>query len=81
MLPGIGPAEVILMLGVAVVVVAVPLYAVIDATRRPAEQFMLRGRGKRVWVVVLALAVVVPLGFLVSAWYLLGVRPQFQPAL
>lgn len=57
-----------------VVALAVQAWALVDAARRPEEQLAQRG-GKTLWVVLLAVFLVVPGGFLLGLVYLLAVRP------
>jgi len=57
-----------------VVALAVQVWALVDAARRPESHLAQRG-GKTLWVVMLAVFLVVPGGFLLGLVYLLTVRP------
>ena len=54
---------------------AVQVWALVDAARRPEEHLAQRG-GKTLWIVLLAFFLVVPGGFLLGLVYLLAVRPR-----
>ncbi len=54
---------------------ALQVVALVDATRRPDEALAARG-GKTLWIVLLAVALVVPGGFVLGLVYLLAVRPR-----
>jgi hypothetical protein len=54
---------------------AVQVWALVDAARRPQEHLAQRG-GKPLWVVLLAVFLVVPGGFLLGLVYLLAIRPS-----
>lgn len=58
-----------------IVASAVQIWALVDATRQPEEHLAQRG-GKTLWIVLLAVFLVVPGGFLLGLVYLLGVRPR-----
>jgi hypothetical protein len=58
--------------------IAVPLWAVVDAARRPAAAFFGAGSNKTVWIVVIAVAWFFGLGFFLAGYYLLFTRPKVQ---
>ncbi len=61
-----------------VLALAVQVWALVDAARRPEEHLAQRG-GKTLWVVLLAVFLVIPGGFVLGLVYLLGVRPRGVP--
>jgi hypothetical protein len=64
---------------VAIVSMAIPLWAVIDALTRPAVAFYAAGSNRTAWVVVLLVATfVLGLGFFLAAFYLISVRPKVR---
>jgi len=70
---------------VAIVVVSIPLalsvWALLDAARRPEWAFALAGRSRVVWVAACGIGVLFNLvGLCVSAWYLVRVRPGVAAA-
>ena len=58
---------------------AVQVVALVDASRRPEGQLAERG-GKTLWIVLLAVFLVVPGGFVLGLVYLLAIRPRGVPA-
>jgi hypothetical protein len=58
-----------------VIALAVQVWALVDAARRPEAHLSQRG-GKTLWVVLLAVFLVVPGGFMLGLVYLLAVRPR-----
>ncbi|HMK11014.1 MAG TPA: DUF2516 family protein [Acidimicrobiales bacterium] len=70
---------------VAIVVVSIPLalsvWALLDAARRPEWAFALAGRSRVVWVAACGIGVLFNLvGLCVAAWYLVRVRPGVAAA-
>jgi hypothetical protein len=57
---------------------AVPLWAVVDAARRPAAAFYAAGSNKTIWIVVIAVAWFFGLGFFLGGFYLLFTRPKVR---
>jgi hypothetical protein len=52
------------------------LWALLDCARRPAWAWALAGRSQAMWMAsILAGILLVPVGLLVSGWYLVRVRP------
>ena len=58
-----------------VVTLAIQVLALVDAARRPDADLAARG-GKTLWLVLLAVALVIPGGFLLGLIYLLAIRPR-----
>ena len=68
-----------------IVVFSIPLalsmWALLDAARRPEWAFALAGRSRVVWVAACAIGILFNwVGLTVSAWYLLRVRPSVAAA-
>jgi hypothetical protein len=58
--------------------IAVPLWAVVDAARRPADAFYGAGSNKTIWIVVIAVSWFFGLGFFLGGFYLLFTRPKVR---
>ncbi len=73
--------DVLILLGVAIAI-GIPLWAIIDAARRPANSFQQIGSDKTRWIVILVvLSVLFNLGGVVaSIVYLTSARPRLQKA-
>jgi len=56
----------------------VQVVALVDAARRPDEDLATRG-GKTIWIVLLAVSLVVPGGFILGLVYLSAIRPRGVP--
>ena len=56
----------------------VPVWAVVDAARRPAGAFSGAGSNKTIWIVVIAVAWFFGLGFFLGGFYLLFTRPKVR---
>ena len=67
-----------LLLLAFLVTLAVQVVALVDAARRPDEDLAPRG-GKTLWIVLLAVFLVVPGGFVLGLVYLLAIRPRGLP--
>lgn len=65
----------LILLLMFVVALVVQVVALVDATRRPPTDLASRG-GKTLWIVLLAVGLVVPGGFLLGLVYLLAIRPK-----
>jgi hypothetical protein len=70
---------------VGIVVFSIPLalsvWALLDAARRPEWAFALAGRSRVVWVAACGIGILFNwIGLTVSAWYLLKVRPDVAAA-
>jgi solute carrier family 34 (sodium-dependent phosphate cotransporter) len=74
-----GAAELWLSLSVAVLL-ALPVWAVVDAIGRPERHWERLGRSKLGWIAVLAATAPLGLGFLVALTYLIRVRPLLSVA-
>jgi hypothetical protein len=80
----VSPRDLAITIGV-IVLVALPLtwsvLALLDAARRPEWVWALAGRARVIWMIVILLGVaVLPLGIIVSTWYLLRIRPELRDA-
>jgi hypothetical protein len=64
----------------ATVLVALPVWGVIDALSRPGRYWEATGRDKGVWVAALALTAPFGIGFLLGLVYLAKVRPPISSA-
>ena len=71
-----GPDALIVLL--ILVGIAVPLWAVVDAARRPAGAFYAAGSNKTIWIVVIAVAWFFGLGFFLAGYYLLFTRSKVR---
>ena len=71
------PVEVVVSVLLAAIPIALSVWAMLDAARRPEWAFSFVNRSRTVWVAACAIGVLfcVP-GLLISLWYLLRVRPQ-----
>lgn len=58
--------------------IAVPLWAVVDAARRPAEAFFAVRSNKAIWIAAIAVAWLFGLGFFLGGFYLLFTRPKVR---
>ena len=70
---------------VTAVFVCIPLgisiWALLDAAHRPEWAWALSGRRRVVWIALILFGVLSVIGGLViSAWYLVGVRPRIRDA-
>jgi high-affinity K+ transport system ATPase subunit B len=67
------------LLIVFIVMLALPLWAVIDALSRPAVAFHGAGFNKTAWLIVLLVAtIVLGIGAVLGAYYLVAVRRKVQ---
>jgi hypothetical protein len=65
---------------VAAVLVALPVWALVDAISRPGRYWEVTRRDKRAWVAALALTAPFGIGFLLGLVYLAKVRPPISSA-
>lgn len=66
----------LLLAGVTAIPIGISLWALLDAARRPRWAWALSGRRQIVWMAVIMFGVLsVVGGLLISAWYLVKVRP------
>ncbi|MGE3620856.1 MAG: hypothetical protein AB7L84_10390 [Acidimicrobiia bacterium] len=79
---GLGELAVaVLLAALFAVPLAVTLWAVLDAARRPRWAWALAGRRQVVWMAgIMFAALTVVGGLCVSAWYLLRIRPTIAAA-
>ena len=80
----VSPRDLLLTVG-AIILVALPLawsvLALLDAARRPEWVWALAGRARVIWMIVILLGVaILPMGIVVSTWYLLRIRPELRDA-
>ncbi|MBI2705432.1 MAG: hypothetical protein HYX32_09110 [Actinobacteria bacterium] len=69
-------AWVTLVVAVSSLPLALSVWALLDVARRPAWAWGLSGRDRVLWLfAILAGILCVPVGVMLSAWYLLRVRP------
>jgi hypothetical protein len=67
-----------LIIFIILVGIAVPLWAIIDAARRPAGAFFAVNSNKTIWIVVIAIAWFFGLGFFLGGFYLVFTRPKVR---
>lgn len=75
----------LLSTSLAIVVLSIPLalsvWALLDATRRPAWAWALADRRQVLWIAVVLFGFLMVLpGVAIALWYLLRVRPEVQAA-
>ena len=58
--------------------VVVPIWAVVDAAKRPAGAFFGAGSNKTTWIAVIVVAWFFGLGFFLGGFYLLFTRPKVR---
>jgi hypothetical protein len=64
---------------IVLLVIALPLWAIIDALSRPAVAFYAAGSNKTEWVIVLLVATFVfGIGLFLAAFYLVSVRGKVR---
>lgn len=71
-----GPDALVVLL--ILVGIAVPLWAIVDAARRPTEAFYAARSNKTIWIVVIGVAWFFGLGFFLAGFYLLFTRPKVR---
>ena len=72
-----GP-DLFLVFLVAILGWAIPIWAIIDAAGTPAVVFYGAGSNKTAWVIVLLVTMLLGIGILFGAYYLIGVRPKLR---
>jgi sodium-dependent phosphate cotransporter len=65
---------------VAAVLVALPIWALVDAVSRPGRYWVATDRNKGAWIAALALTAPFGIGFLVAMAYMIKVRPPISSA-
>jgi solute carrier family 34 (sodium-dependent phosphate cotransporter) len=65
---------------VATVLVALPIWALVDAISRPDRHWGAAGRSKRSWVLALAATALFGVGFGVALYYMVRIRPKLSAA-
>jgi hypothetical protein len=80
--PGLpsGSSRLLWLSFLATVLVALPVWALIDAIGRPSRHWERTGRNKRLWVAILAAGIPLGIGFLAGLVYLTTVRPKLSVA-
>jgi hypothetical protein len=76
-------AVLVTLLGIVVfsIPLALSMWALLDAARRPEWAFVLAGRSRVVWVAACGIGILFNwVGLTVSAWYLVRVRPGVAAA-
>jgi uncharacterized BrkB/YihY/UPF0761 family membrane protein len=82
----IGTSETIIIVGILFLVVlllfllAIPIWAVIDAASRPSSQWKAAQLDRTTWVILVAGGTVflAPVGFCFAIYYLLLIRPKLD---
>ena len=76
-----GPVELLIILVVAVVALALPIWAIVDAASRPDAVWAATGQNKVLWIVLIAvLTVLCGVGWIIALVYLLAIRPKLIAA-
>lgn len=71
----------VLVITVFAVPLALSLWALLDAARRPAWAWALADRNQAMWIAAVLMGILVLVaGVIVSSWYLLRVRPDIADA-
>ena len=63
---------------VAILGLAIPIWAIIDAAWHPAVAFYGAGSNKTAWILVLLVSTLLGFGLLFGAYYLIGVRRKLR---
>lgn len=72
-------ASTVAVLTVLALPLALSVAALLDAARRPEWVWALAGRARVVWMMlVLVGAIALPVGVVVSSWYLVRIRPELR---
>jgi solute carrier family 34 (sodium-dependent phosphate cotransporter) len=80
--PGLptGSSRLLWLSFLATVLVALPVWGLIDALGRPDRHWEQVGRNKRLWVAILAMGIPLGLGFLAGLVYFTTIRPKLSVA-
>lgn len=71
----------VVVIAVFALPLALSLWALLDAARRPAWAWALAGRNQATWIAAVLVGILVMvLGVAISSWYLLKVRPAIADA-
>jgi len=74
------PSGSVLLALIALVLIGVSLYAVIDAAKRPNSAWQAAGKSKALWIVLIVVFVVVePIGLIIAVVYLSVIRRVIAP--
>lgn len=73
----IGPTEALLIVS-GLILWIVPIWAIVDAARRPDDAFASRGQSRTTWIILLVVTALFcgPIGLFFSLYYLVAVRPK-----
>ena len=75
----LGPIELLIIFGM--LALAVPVWAIVDASLRPDSQWTAADQNKLVWVLVLGLGILAgPVGLVLAIAYFASVRPKLNRA-
>lgn len=72
-----GP-DLLILLVVLICGVVVPIWAIVDAAKRPAVAFYGAGSNKTAWIVVIVIAWLIGFGFFLGGFYLLFTRRKVR---
>jgi sodium-dependent phosphate cotransporter len=80
--PGLptGSSRLLWLSFLATVLIALPVWGLIDALGRPGHHWEQVGRNKKLWVAILASGIPLGLGFLAGLVYLTTIRPKLSAA-
>ena len=73
---GAGELVVLLLIPLSLAALALTIWALVDATKRPPWAWEAAGQNRTLWIVLLAVALVVGLGIILTVVYLAAVRPK-----
>jgi len=78
---GLGPVELVVLV-VAVPLLVLPIWAIVDAMARPDSQWAAADQSKTLWIVVLVVGTFAlgPVGLVLAVVYFVSVRPKLQRA-
>ena len=71
----LGPTELLLILA-WLIPLALTLYALVDAARKPMRAYEAARVSKTLWVVLLALSLIIPCGIVLVLWWLFSTGPR-----
>jgi hypothetical protein len=71
----LGPTELLIIL-VWLIPLALTLYALVDAARKPMRAYEAAGVSKSLWVVLLAVSLIIPCGMVLVLWWLISTGPK-----
>lgn len=77
----LGPSELLVILVIALLGIALPVWGIVDAAQRPDDAWQRAGQNKTLWIVLQAVGI--PFGGLAVVFaviYFAAIRPQVQRA-